>query len=118
MIVRCFIKCDDFGVGTRHCRLLLCYANDRLSNGEIDSQLIFDIERDHYQITNIGWDGNRRVHSCVLHLDIIDGKVWIQHNSTEMAIGSELSKMGILNSDIILGFQAPYLRQYTDFGVA
>lgn len=99
-------------------QVLTEYATVPIANGEIDSQLIFDIERDHYQITNIGWDGNRRVHSCVLHLDIIDGKVWIQHNSTEMAIGSELSKMGILNSDIILGFQAPYLRQYTDFGVA
>lgn len=99
-------------------QVLTDYATVPIANGEIDSQLIFDIERDHYQITNIGWDGNRRVHSCVLHLDIIDGKVWIQHNSTEMAIGSELSKMGIPNSDIILGFQAPYLRQYTDFGVA
>ncbi|MEO9126466.1 MAG: XisI protein [Microcoleus sp.] len=99
-------------------QFLTDYATVPIANGEIDSQLIFDIERDHYQITNIGWDGNRRVHSCVLHLDIIDGKVWIQHNSTEMAIGSELSKMGIPNSDIILGFQAPYLRQYTDFGVA
>jgi hypothetical protein len=31
---------------------------------------------DRYQITNVGWDGHRRVHSCVLHLDIIDDKVW------------------------------------------
>ena len=99
-------------------QILTDYAIVPIANGEIESLLIFDIERDHYQVTNIGWDGNRRVHSCILHLDIIDGKVWIQHNSTEMAIGSELSKMGIPNSEIILGFQAPYLRQYTDFGVA
>ena len=99
-------------------QVLTDYATVPIANGEIESLLIFDIERDHYQVTNIGWDGNRRVHSCILHLDIIDGKVWIQHNSTEMAIGSELSKIGIPNSEIILGFQAPYLRQYTDFGVA
>ncbi len=99
-------------------QILTEYVTVPIANGEIDSELIFDIERDRYQVTNVGWDGNRRVHSCALHLDIIDDKVWIQHNSTEMAIGTELSKMGIPTSDIILGFQAPYLRQYTDFGVA
>ncbi|NJN90828.1 MAG: XisI protein [Leptolyngbyaceae cyanobacterium SL_5_14] len=67
---------------------------------------------------NVGWDGDRRVHGCVLHLDIKDGKIWIQHNTTELQIAQELAALGIPKQDIVLGFQAPYLRQFTEFGVA
>lgn len=94
------------------------YASVPFSHGEIEAELIFDKERDRYQIVNVGWDGDRRVHSCSLHLDIIKGKVWIQQNNTELRIGRELVQRGIPKEDIILGFQAPYLRQYTEFGVA
>jgi hypothetical protein len=109
-------RIEEYRKKIRH--ILTEYASIPVSNGEITSELIFDVERDRYQIVNVGWDGHRRVHSCVLHLDIIDGKVWVQHNSTEMAIARELFEMGIPKSEIVLGFQAPYLRQYTDYGVA
>ncbi|MGB3560688.1 MAG: element excision factor XisI family protein [Geitlerinemataceae cyanobacterium] len=39
---------------------------------------------------------------------------WINYKN----IDRELVKMGIPKEDIVLGFQAPYLRQYTEFGVA
>ena len=97
---------------------LLAYAAIPFSHGEIECQPIFDTQRDRYQIINIGWDINRRVHGCCLHLDIIDGKIWIQHNSTEKAIGEELVERGIPREDIVLGFQAPEVRPYTKFGVA
>ncbi len=67
---------------------------------------------------NVGWDGDRRVHGCVMHLDIKDGKIWVQHNSTDLHIAHELANIGIPKQDIILGFQAPYVREYTGFGVA
>jgi XisI protein len=94
------------------------YVKVPVANGEIESQLVFDMERDHYQVMDIGWDGYRRVHGCVLHLDIKEDKVWVQHNATEMRIGHELMAMGIPKGDIVLGFQAPYAREYTGFGVA
>jgi XisI protein len=50
-----------------------------ISNGKIESQTVFDTQHDHYQVMNVGWDGYRRVHGWVLHLDIKDGKVWVQH---------------------------------------
>jgi hypothetical protein len=70
-----------------------------------------------YQVMNVGWDGNRRVHGCVLHLDIKDGKVWVQQNMTEMSIAQELMALGVAREDIVLGFQAEYMREYTGFGV-
>jgi hypothetical protein len=35
----------------------------------LESQTVLDTQHDHYQVMNIGWDGNRRVHGCVLQID-------------------------------------------------
>jgi hypothetical protein len=32
-------------------------------------------------------DNTLRIYDCDLHLDIINGKVWVQQNMTEMQIG-------------------------------
>ena len=98
--------------------LLTEYVATPISNGAIESQTVFDTQQDHYQVMNVGWDGHRRVHGCVLHLDIKDGKIWVQHNTTEMRVAHELMARGVPKEDIILGFQAPYVREYTGFGVA
>jgi len=98
--------------------LLTEYVATPISNGAIESQTLFDTQRDYYQVTNVGWDGHRRVYGCVLHLDIKDGKIWLQQNTTEMRVAHELVAMGVPKEDIILGFQAPYVRKYTGFGVA
>lgn len=95
--------------------LLADYAAVPISNGEIDCYTVFDTEQDHYQVMNIGWDGHRRVYGCVLHLDIKDGKIWIQHNMTEMRVAQELVERGIESNKVVLGFQAPDMRQYTGY---
>lgn len=97
--------------------LLKEYVAIPISHGEIESQTVFDTEEDRYQVMDVGWNGNRRVHGCVLHLDIKDGKIWVEQNTTEMRVAHKLMEMGVLKEDIILGFQAPYVREYTGFGV-
>lgn len=99
-------------------KILTDYAAIPVANGKIDTQTIFDTLQDHYQVLNIGWDGYRRVHGCAIHLDIIDGKIWVQHNATEIRIAHKLVEMGIPKKDIVLGFQAPDMREHTGFGVA
>ena len=87
------------------------------SNGEVESQLIFDTERDHYQLAHVGWRNNHRIYGCVVHLDIKAGKVWVQHNGTEFDISIRLSEMGIPKQNIVNGFHSSYMRQFTDFAV-
>ncbi|MCP4697787.1 MAG: hypothetical protein GY862_13185 [Gammaproteobacteria bacterium] len=45
----------------------------------VERQFVFDRERDHYQLWSVGWEGHKRYHGCVLHIDIKNGKIWIQH---------------------------------------
>jgi len=99
-------------------KLLMKYSGYQSSDEDIEVQLLFDTERDHYQILDIGWDGCDRIYNCVMHLDIKDEKVWIQRNTTDILIAEELVEMGIPREDIVLGLQPPYKRQFTQYGVA
>ncbi len=83
---------------------------------EYEIQTLFDTERNHYQLLHVGWRGNKRSFGCLLHLDIKDGKIWIQHDGTEVGIANQLVEMGVPKEDIVLAFHEPEVRQYTDFG--
>src|SRR4051812_9288388 len=94
------------------------YAAHKPSNGQIESEAIIDREKDHYEVMQFGWDKVRRVHGTVIHLDIIDGKIWIQHDGTNRPVADELLAAGVPKEDIVLGFHPAELWQHTGFGVA
>jgi hypothetical protein len=91
-------------------------ANQR-NEQEYDVQTLFDDEQGHYQLLYVGWRGNKRDFGCVLHLDIKDGKIWIQHDGTEVGVANQLVEMGVPKQDIVLAFHEPEVRQFTDFAV-
>lgn len=99
---------------------LLNYAQMRTgisSNPELELQILFDPQRDHYQLVYVGWYKDKRVYGPILHLDIKDEKIWIQLNTTEDDITLDLMELGIAKDDIVLGFHSPDMRQFTEFAV-
>ena len=86
--------------------------------GDVETQLIFDTERDHYQLVHAGWHNNRRMYGCIIHIDIKDEKIWIQHDGTEVGTANELVELGVPKEDIVLAFHAPSKRPYTGFAVS
>lgn len=99
-------------------RLLNEYAAYKISYGEVETETIFDDVKGHYQLMHQGWIGQRRIHGCLLHVDIRDEKAWIQHDGTEEGIANELVEAGIPHDRIVLAFHHPDTRKYTDFAVA
>ena len=99
-------------------KLLIERAGLYTNNPDIECQLVFDTEHDHYQLLDVGWEELKRVYSCFIHIDIKDGKIWIQRNMTELDIAEELVEMGVPKQDIVLGLHPPYKRPYTGYGVA
>ncbi|MCL1475838.1 XisI protein [Argonema antarcticum] len=83
----------------------------------VKAELIFDSERDHYQLAYVGWQGDKRVFGLVMHFDIQDGKIWIQYNGTEDSIAERLVEMGVHTSDIVLGFHSSFKRQFSGYAV-
>lgn len=98
-------------------RILNEYAAIPFAYGEIDSEAVFDRAKDRYLLMTVGWENERRVHSCLVHVDIIDGKFWIQRDGTEDSIAAELENAGVSKSDIVLAFHEPELRKFTDYAV-
>ncbi len=95
------------------------YTKVRYSNLDAENQLIADKEHHRYQVVTIGWDKNGKfVHDCPIHMDIINGKIWIQQNMTEIDLGEELVKRGVPKSDIVIGFLSPKMREYSEYAVA
>jgi hypothetical protein len=99
-------------------RLIEDYAKIPPSHGEIEAETVIDTEKDHYELLYVGWDEQRRVHGIVIHIDIRDGKVWIQHDGTDAVIAEELVAAGIPRDAIVLGFRPAYVRQHTGFATA
>jgi hypothetical protein len=93
------------------------YGSGKPSHGEIETEVIINPEKDHYEVLHVGWDGKRRVHGSVVHLDIINGKVWIQYDGTNRPVADELMAAGIPKEDIVLGFHPARVRPYTGFAV-
>jgi XisI protein len=98
-------------------RLLTEYSNHKSLNEDVEAQTVFDKEHDHYQLVHVGWRNYRRIYGCVLHLDIKDGKIWVQHDGTEIGIVSDLEALGVPKKDIVLGFHAPYKRKFTEYAL-
>jgi hypothetical protein len=88
------------------------------ANGTIQNEPIFDREAGRFVIISSGWQGARRIHGCLMHINIQDGKVWIQYDGTKHGIANELVAAGIPRDQIVLGFYSSATRQYTDFAVA
>lgn len=98
-------------------RVLKDYATWKPSSPQVVSEIIHDPAHDHFGLIYLGWDGHRRVHSCVFHLDIIDGKIWIQYDGTDRPIAEELVLAGVPKEDIVLAEKPAEVRPYTGYGV-
>jgi hypothetical protein len=93
------------------------YASDKPANGQIDPEIVIDPERDHSEVIHIGWDGQRRVHGSVVHLDIRGGKVWVQYDGTSRSIAEAVVEAAIPKEDIVLGFHPAEIRHHPDYAV-
>jgi hypothetical protein len=83
----------------------------------IECRTVFDSENDSYLLITLGWDGVKRIHGCLVHLDIIDGKIWVQRDDTEDGVTYELEAAGIPKDKIVLGFHPQNVRQHTGYAV-
>ena len=98
--------------------LLREYVDFLDQDDAIQQELVFDREHDRYLLVETGWQDNKRIHGPFLHLDIKDGKVWIQHDGTEDGIAYELEAAGIPKDQIVLGYRSFERRKLTEYAVS
>ena len=94
------------------------YVDVKYAYGDIHNEALFDINADRYMVVSVGWEGMKRVHGSLIHIDVVQDKVWIQRDGTEDGVANELVEGGIPKDHIVLGYKEPEIRKYTDFAVA
>jgi hypothetical protein len=99
-------------------QILLEHSKIQPAYGEIDMGVLFDLERDRYQVMRTGWLQKRRVYGALIHIDLIGEKIWIQYDGTEVGVANELTDEGIPKEDIVLAYHSPFMRQYDGFAVS
>ena len=85
---------------------------------EIETELTFDEDRDHYMLLRLGWTPEGRLFVPTLYARLYNGKIWIEEDWTKDGFATDLLEAGVPNEDIVLGFQPPEMRIYTEFAVA
>lgn len=80
--------------------------------------MLFDDEHGQYAVRRIGTWEKKRFRYTDIHISPLNGKIWIEEDMTEEGIATALLEQGIPKSDIVLGFQPPYVREQMEFAVA
>ena len=87
-------------------------------NGDIQIQTVFDRESDRYLVMLVGYDTFRRVHGCLVQVDIINGKLWIQRDGTYYGVADRFVEAGVPKEQIVLAFHSPSERELSEFAAA
>jgi len=90
--------------------LLKEYAE--IASGEARLELLFDDDHARYMLARVGWRQEKRIHRCLVHIDIEGNCVIIQANNTEQLIDRDLVNKGIPSDKIRLGFLPEAAYQY------
>lgn len=85
---------------------------------DVEPVLAFDETRDHYFWLQVGWNRTGRTCGPTVYIRLMNGKIWIEEDLTEDGIANDLLEAGVPKTDIVLGFQHPRDRPFTEFAVA
>ncbi len=99
-------------------RVLMEYAEFLGDDSISVCELVFDRRQDRYLLVEVGWENGYRVYGTLLHIDIQNDKLWIQHDGTEDGVADELASAGVPKQSIVLAFRPASLRAHTEFAVA
>ncbi len=99
-------------------RCLRQFVGIRYANGDIENETVFDEESGRSLLVSQGWMGDKRVHGCLIHVELRGDKIWIQRDGTEDGVADEFVAAGIPKSRIVLGFWDPDARKLGDFAAA
>ena len=94
------------------------YADLPYRYGDVKTYLVVSRDGDRYLLIHEGWEDGRRVHGCIVHVEIREDKLWIHYDGIEDSITEELVSAGIPKDRIVLAFHPPEVREYTGYAIA
>jgi hypothetical protein len=110
-------KIDRYRMAAKKIITDLGVRKNKASKG-IRYQAIADDDTGNYLLLRNGWKGANRFYSIIIHIEVMEnGRVWLHQDNTDLIIADTLLAADVAQSDIVLGFQAPIVREDTEFAV-
>lgn len=97
---------------------VLCECARFYASKEARTLTVFDRQNGQFLLMDEGWIGFKHIHRVWVHVELRDDKFWIQQDGTEDGIAVDLMSAGIPKERIVLAFQHPSRRQYSEFAAA
>ena len=85
---------------------------------DVRIEFVCDDTLGHYAIIQVGRLQGRRIHCTVAHVDVTENRVYVECNRTDIDVVEMIQKAGVPDSEIVLGWHPPHLREYTEFALA
>lgn len=98
--------------------ILTEYVEFSASDKSTETVPVFDSEHDRYLLMEIGRDKGKRIHFCLVNLEIKNNKIWIHYDGTEANFGQQLIDKGVPKTEIVPAFMSPEMRKFTEYAVA
>ena len=84
----------------------------------VDQKIIFQEELGYYALLHNGWHEEDRVYGNIIHLEVKNGKIYIQHDGTEDGITDFFLDNGVPSKEIVIQRHPPDCRHLTEFAVS
>src|SRR5579862_3705522 len=92
-------------------KVLDVYTKIPYAHGDLTCEAIYDRNRGRFVLITLGWDDDERVHHPLVHIDIVNDKLWIQTDNTEHGVAPDLVQAGIPKANVVLAFRPLEMRQ-------
>lgn len=87
------------------------------SSSTTDDVLLLDDTRSVYATFNLGWRNNSRIRIMPVLMRIVGDKIYVEDDNTDYGFVEHLLEAGVSAKNIVLAWQSPDMRQYTEFAV-
>ncbi len=85
---------------------------------ELSRHLIINNERTEFILMDVGWFNHRYISDVIFHVGIVNDKIWIHNDFTDIGIADYFVKNGIPKTEIVLAFLPKYAQEVSEFAVA
>ena len=88
----------------------------KIYNGpDLKRHLVISENKTEYVLLDVGWFNKRYISDLVFHIEVVEDKVWIHEDNTDIDIASVLVNRGIPKDNIVLAFLPDYARELSDY---
>ena len=77
---------------------------------DVKSRIVIDKKRNQYLLIWTGWKESKYIYRIWYHFEIVNGKIIVLENKTDVDLAEELEYFGVDRRDMIAGWTPDYLR--------